>query len=65
MHRRSLALAIALALSIPWQAQAQTEHYPSRNIEIVVSYAAGGSTDLIARAVAEKLQKSSANPSSC
>jgi tripartite-type tricarboxylate transporter receptor subunit TctC len=51
-----LALTIALVLSASWQAQAASTHYPSRNIEIVVSYAAGGSTDLIARAVAERLQ---------
>jgi tripartite-type tricarboxylate transporter receptor subunit TctC len=35
---------------------AQAQRYPTKTIEIVVSYAAGGSTDLIARAIAQKLQ---------
>ena len=35
---------------------AQAQRYPSKTIEIVVSYGAGGSTDLIARAIAQKLQ---------
>lgn len=47
-----LALATTL-VSTP----AAAEHYPSRNVEIVVSYAAGGSTDFVARAVAQKLSE--------
>jgi tripartite-type tricarboxylate transporter receptor subunit TctC len=35
---------------------AHAQRYPSKTIEIVVSYGAGGSTDLIARAIAQKLQ---------
>jgi tripartite-type tricarboxylate transporter receptor subunit TctC len=35
---------------------AQAQRYPSKTIEMVVSYAAGGSTDLVARAIAQKLQ---------
>ena len=37
-------------------APANAQRYPAKTIEIVVSYAAGGSTDLIARAIAQKLQ---------
>ena len=37
-------------------ASAQAQSFPSRTIEIVVSYGAGGSTDLVARAIAQKLQ---------
>ena len=37
-------------------AAAQTARYPSRTIEIVVAYGAGGSTDLVARALAQKFQ---------
>jgi tripartite-type tricarboxylate transporter receptor subunit TctC len=43
---------IAAGITVPAQAQ----RYPSKTIEIVVSYAPGGSTDLIARAVAQRLQ---------
>jgi len=38
-------------------APAKAQRYPSKTVEIVVSYAAGGSTDLIARAIAQKLQE--------
>jgi tripartite-type tricarboxylate transporter receptor subunit TctC len=38
-------------------AKAQTVRYPARTIEITVSYAAGGSTDLVARAIAQKFQE--------
>src|SRR5262245_39033 len=38
-------------------APAQAQRYPSKTIEVVVSYAAGGSTDLVARAIAQKLQE--------
>jgi tripartite-type tricarboxylate transporter receptor subunit TctC len=38
-------------------AAAQTARYPSRTIEIVVAYGAGGSTDLVARALAQKFQE--------
>src|SRR5215475_267262 len=38
-------------------APAPAQRYPSKTIEIVVSYGAGGSTDLIARAIAQKLQE--------
>jgi len=36
---------------------AHAQRYPSKTIEMVVSYAAGGSTDLVARAIAQKLQE--------
>src|SRR5262245_18744973 len=47
------ALALGAALAVP---SAQAQRYPARTIELVVSYGAGGSTDLIARAIAQKLQ---------
>jgi len=44
---------VAACIAVPAKAQ----RYPAKTIEIVVSYAAGGSTDLIARAIAQKLQE--------
>ena len=45
-------LAIALAFTAPVQAQ----HFPTKPIKIIVPYAAGGGTDIVARIVAQKLQ---------
>jgi len=50
-----LVLGVAGAVSSA-QGQAQAQRYPAKTIELVVSYGAGGSTDLIARAIAQKLQ---------
>src|SRR5262249_34539669 len=49
--RRLAALSIAVVA-----AAAPAQRYPSETIEIVASYAAGGATDLIARATAQRLQ---------
>jgi len=60
MHKALLAavaLGAALAGAVPSaQGQVQAQRYPAKTIELVVSYGAGGSTDLIARAIAQKLQ---------
>jgi tripartite-type tricarboxylate transporter receptor subunit TctC len=46
---------IAAALLVAWAAQAQD--YPSKPIRIVVTPAAGGGVDVVARAIAAKLQE--------
>ena len=56
--RRSLALLLAL---IPWLAQAQSS-WPSRPIKVVVPFAAGAATDIIARAVMERVSKQIGQP---
>jgi tripartite-type tricarboxylate transporter receptor subunit TctC len=52
----SFSVALALALTLPAPALAQPA-YPTRNVEVIVSYGPGGSTDIIARIVAQKLQE--------
>jgi putative tricarboxylic transport membrane protein len=49
-----LAVLIASAATV---VEAQPARYPTRTIEIVVAYGAGGSTDLVARALAEKFRE--------
>ena len=50
---KSLVVALALLLA----AAAAAQDYPSRPVKIVVSYAPGGSNDVVARMIAPELQK--------
>jgi len=52
MRRRPLLLA---GLTLPWVAQAQPVWAPTRAIRLVVPFAAGGSTDVAARILAERM----------
>jgi tripartite-type tricarboxylate transporter receptor subunit TctC len=54
VKRLLLALVIGLAATC---AAAQAPRYPNRTIEVVVAYGPGGSTDLVARALAQKFQE--------
>src|SRR5688572_17517235 len=54
IRRRRLVGAAALLASVPAWAQ---ERFPSRPIRLVVPYPPGGTTDLQARAIAQKMQE--------
>src|ERR1051326_8439879 len=56
---RPLLLAGALALIA---APAQAQQYPSRPVTIMVPFAAGGGSDLLARLVAQKLEERLGKP---
>src|SRR6478735_8184837 len=57
LMRRRTALGLLLALPVlaaSWTAHAQ---YPSKRITLVVPFAAGGSNDILARAIGQKLSE--------
>ncbi len=57
-RRRTLHRIVALALLAGTSLLAQAQEYPSRTITIVVPFPPGGTTDLVARTLAESLTKS-------
>jgi tripartite-type tricarboxylate transporter receptor subunit TctC len=58
----ALAAAGAVALFSLASAHAQAAFRPTKPVRIVVPFGAGGSTDILARAVAEKLRRSMGQP---
>lgn len=58
-----LALMAAVAIGLPAQAQAQShDNYPSRAVKIVVPFAAGASTDTLARVLGKSFEKQFGQP---
>ena len=53
-------LATGCILSV--SGSAQTQSYPNRTVRVIVPYAAGGSSDLLARVIAEQLRQSLGQP---
>lgn len=55
--RRRLLLAGAAGLAVPGALRAQAGDYPSRPVRVIVAFTAGGTTDILARAVSQKLSE--------
>ena len=60
--RRRLALCTALAAAFAWPLGAAAQTFPDKPIRLVIPYAAGGSTDNMARVLQEPLQKALGQP---
>jgi tripartite-type tricarboxylate transporter receptor subunit TctC len=61
LKRRQLLAVAAFATLLPLGAQSQSA-WPTKAVRIVVPFAAGGTTDLLARAVAPELQRAFGQP---
>lgn len=57
---RIAGVAVALSIILPLPAQAQT--YPDRNVTLVVPFPPGGTTDIVARILVERLSSDMGKP---
>jgi tripartite-type tricarboxylate transporter receptor subunit TctC len=62
MKTRSIAVAIAAATALARPGAASAQAFPSKPITIVLSYAAGGPTDFLARTLGEKVSAHTGQP---
>jgi tripartite-type tricarboxylate transporter receptor subunit TctC len=61
-QRRHVIAAIAAFTAMPLAAFAQGNDYPSKPVKVVVAFTAGGTTDILARAVSQKLSEKLKQP---
>ncbi len=54
LHRRTLLASVAMAL-VAGSGVVLAQAYPSKPVRLIVPFAAGGTTDIVARVVAEKI----------
>src|SRR4030095_10577438 len=53
---RAVAILLSLPLGFLWSGTAAAQDYPSRTINMIVPFPAGGATDTLARFLAEQMR---------
>ena len=56
-RRASFALGISMLSTVAFGGQAKAQSFPDRVVTMVVPFAAGGSTDVVARVIADKMSQ--------
>jgi tripartite-type tricarboxylate transporter receptor subunit TctC len=62
IFRATLLVALAAALSAPAAAQSPAERYPDKPIKIIVPFPPGGSVDILARVVGQRMHENWGQP---
>jgi len=62
MLRAAAAMLIAIATAVPFASSALAQTYPSKSLRFVVPFAPGGSTDIFARLIGERLSVALGQP---
>ncbi len=62
MKRRIATWGLALAASLPWTGLQAQAPYPGKPVRVVVPFPPGGATDIVGRAIAERLQAALGQP---
>ncbi len=55
MLRAAAAMLVAIAMAVPFAPEALAQAYPSKSLRFIVPFAPGGSTDIFARLIGERL----------
>ena len=55
VYRAAIAMAVLLSSVLAFAGSSSAQIYPARSVRLIVPFAAGGLTDVIARVVAQKL----------